>query len=284
MSRRLWSKISGTDVLITCNMSECVRKINNNREGCRVLFDLSVCRQFIRRVMGRAIDFLFPPQCSLCRKPVQLANHLCASCWSDLHWITGPVCKISGVPMPYDLGAETLCPAVIVSPPAYDWARAPLAYEGSARSLVSRFKYADQPELAVMMTQWMVAYTQQICDVNSLIVPVPLYRFRLLSRRYNQAAELARSFARQGNYCFLMDVLQRHRRTQPQVGLGKHKRKQNVRSAFRVCESGKNKLDGRHIILIDDVLTTGATVNACCKVLRSAGATSVGVITFARVV
>lgn len=261
-------------------MSQCVDKINNNREGCSVLFDRRVFYKLVKWV----IDFLFPPQCSLCRAPIQLANHLCASCWANLHWITGPVCKVSGIPMPYDLGPETLSPAVMVSPPAYDWARAPLAYEGAARSLISRFKYADQPELAGMMTKWMMGYTKEVGDRHPIIIPVPLYRFRFLSRRYNQAAELARAVAHQGNYLFLADTLQRYRATQPQVGLGKNKRRQNVRSAFRVSKTGKAQLIGRHIILIDDVLTTGATANACCKVLREAGAASIGVITFARVI
>lgn len=174
-------------------------------------------------------------------------------------------------------------PAAIADPPDFTRARAVVLYNEVARLLVHRLKYKDRTDLALTMARWMMRASDGLLEEADVVLPVPLHRRRLVWRRYNQSAELARAICRLSERLYGPDVLIRRRATRQQVGLSATARQANVRGAFAVRPEQKPMLAGRRILLVDDVLTTGATVNAAARVLRRAGAASVDVLTFARV-
>lgn len=156
-------------------------------------------------------------------------------------------------------------------------------HDGAARKLVHGLKYSDRADLAKLMANWMVRAGRDVLDDSDAVIAVPLHRGRMLMRRYNQSAELARHVARTSNKRYLAGVLTRIRATRPQVGLGLRARQDNVRSAFKVRSGDLHRVAGRRLLLIDDVFTTGSTVNAATRALLKAGAEQVSVLTFARV-
>jgi ComF family protein len=178
-----------------------------------------------------------------------------------------------------------LCGACAVEPPAFDRARAALRYDEGARSLILAFKHADRTDSAPAFGRWLARAGAELLAGADLIAPVPLHRWRLLKRGYNQAAILARALAREAGVALVPDLLQRRRATPSQQGLSGQARLANVTpAAFRPHPWHKARLDGRRVVLVDDVMTTGATVGACAQVLRRAGAAEVDVLTLARVV
>jgi ComF family protein len=167
----------------------------------------------------------------------------------------------------------------------YDRARAALRYDDGARRLILAFKHADRTDTAPAFGGWLARAGAELLADAELITPVPLHRWRLLKRGYNQSAILARALARQTGLAFVPDLLQRQRATRSQQGLSGQARLENVTAgAFRVHPWHRGRVDGRRVVLIDDVLTTGASVGACARVLRRAGASQVDVLTLARVV
>ncbi|SNZ20799.1 ComF family protein [Cohaesibacter gelatinilyticus] len=244
-------------------------------------------RQGMTFLMHAIGNLIWPPVCANCGKRIDAANHLCGTCWQSMHWIDKPYCPISGLPYAFDVGEEIISPSVIVDPPVYDKARAVALYDDTARALVHKLKYYDRTDLARSMGQWMVRAGLEFFDENPdqlVVVPVPLHRRRLIGRRYNQAALLAKEIAAQQKAPYLHDCLVRRRATRQQVGLNESERASNVRGAFQVPLPLKGKIAGKAIILVDDVMTTGATMQACARVLRQAGAAQIFVIVFARVV
>lgn len=235
-----------------------------------------------------AIDLLVPPLCHGCGTSIERSGGLCGVCWSSLTLIEPPICDRLGIPFAFEPGdapGEALeSSAVTVEPPDYDRARAVAAYDGSARQLVHRLKYGDRLEAAPFMARMMGRAGRQLVEQASLIAPIPLHWRRAFFRRFNQAAELARPLARQAGATFAPEIIQRVRPTRHQVGLTARQRKANVRRAFGVPDRAREQLFGRRVLLVDDVLTTGATVNAAARVLRKAGADRVDVLVFARVV
>lgn len=238
---------------------------------------------------------LVPTACMSCQEPMAEDGALCASCWQKMEWISEPFCPVMGTPFQYDLGMGTISAQAIAKPPSFDRARAIVLYNKKARELVSRLKYNDDMALAPWMAKWMTrAARQMIASKHSnndditgekwqLIMPVPLHKHRLLSRRYNQAAELARHVADELQAAYDPLSLYRHRSTQSQVGLPRDARTKNVAGAFRIFPQRGASLQGKSILLIDDVYTTGATIEACSRALRRAGAQRIDVLTFARV-
>lgn len=208
---------------------------------------------------------------------------LCPQCWNDVGFIERPVCEVTGAPFDHDRGEGMISPAAIAEPPPYRRARAVALYAGMARKLVRGLKYSDRADLAGMMAEWMARAGRELLDDSDVLVAVPLHRWRLFHRRYNQSAELARAVGRLTGMPFAAGVLRRKRATRPQVGLGLRARQDNVRGAFDVEEHLAEKIAGRKVLLIDDVLTTGSTVNAATRALIKGGAASVCVLTFARV-
>lgn len=238
------------------------------------------------RLIGRyALDQLFPPVCLACAKAVSTPNGLCAPCWTELVPITAPLCPVLGIPFAAEIGPDALSAQAIADPPPFRRARSAVAYNDIARALVSRMKYADRPEIAHYCAAMMAgAGAEILAGADAVLVPVPLHRMRQFQRRYNQSTELARHLARVANLPVDTNLVSRARNTPQQVGLNARQRARNVSGAFRVDPQGLSRLAGRPIILVDDVITTGATIVALTKALNRAGVHHVDVISFARVV
>lgn len=237
----------------------------------------------MRGLLNGAIDLLLPPRCAGCGVIVEAQGSFCAACWAGLPFITAPMCAHCGLPFETAADVGALCGACLAAPPRFE-ARAALAYNGPAREVVLRLKHADRPHLAVDMAGQLRRAAGAWLDDDVLIVPVPLHRWRLWRRGYNQAAELAKAVARAAGKPLLVDALVRSRATKSSQGLNPSERRRNLRGAFRVADAAQPHVAGRCIILVDDVLTTGATADACARVLRRAGAASVRLLTLARVV
>jgi len=241
-----------------------------------------------RRGVGHAFRFLLdvalPPLCPSCRAPLGDGHGLCAACWAKLSFIEPPYCARLGIPFVYDPGPGLLSMEAIANPPSYDRARAAVRYDDVARALVHKFKYSDHMELSGLMGAWMARAGRELTREADALVPVPLHWRRLWARRFNQSAALAASVSRTTNVPVLTETLRRVRATPQQVGLDKGERAQNVSGAFKVPPERKADVAGRRLILVDDVLTSGATVDACARALLRAGAAHVDVLVFARVV
>ncbi len=238
----------------------------------------------VRRLGRRALDFVYPPVCTGCGVIVARHGGVCAPCWSGLRLIERPYCEVLGLPFSHDLGRGILSADAIADPPVFDRLRSVALYDGIARSLVHDLKYRDRTDLSRMMAEWMIRASDGAVDDCEAILPVPLHAFRLMGRRYNQSAELARVIAHISGKPYLPVALVRTRRTRRQVGLGASARRDNVQGAFSVPEMAREQIFGRRLVLVDDVYTTGATVSAATRALKRAGAAEVTVLTFARAV
>lgn len=235
-----------------------------------------------RKVVKALLDLLFPPLCIACRGPVGEPG-LCAACWSAITFLEGPGCACCGLPFAVALEGETLCAGCLAQPPAFDTARAIMAYDDNSRNAILALKHADRLDLVPGFSRWLGRTGRGQLEVCEMVVPVPLHRFRLWRRRYNQSAELARRLAGAWNRPYEPFALVRSRPTASQGSMpGAKARARNVLGAFRVPDPAKVK--GKRILLLDDVLTTGATAQACARALKRAGAEQVHVLVLARVV
>ena len=241
-------------------------------------------RDGMRAALRAGLDIVLPPLCPSCRAPLGGGAGMCAECWAKLSLIEPPYCARLGIPFVYDPGPGLLSMEAIANPPAYDRARAAVRYDDVARKLVHAFKYSDRLDLAPMMGQWMARACRELLADAGALIPVPLHWRRLWGRRFNQSATLAGAISSLAGVPVLHDALKRVRATPQQVGLSKNERADNVQGAFRVPPEKKADVAGRRLVLIDDVLTSGATVDTCARALLRAGAAHVDVLVFARVV
>lgn len=233
--------------------------------------------------IGRALlDGVLPPRCLACGETIDEQDALCARCWSGITFFGPPWCAACGLPFPYPMGANALCGACVRERGSWDRARAALRYDKNSRRLVLGLKHGDRTHLAPAFGRWMYRAGGEILAGADLLVPVPLHWTRLFQRRYNQAALLAQAIRSAGGPPVAADWLVRRRRTPSQGHLGPAGAERNVRGAFAV-RAGRS-FAGKRVVIVDDVLTTGATVEECARVLRRAGAASVGVLTLARAV
>jgi ComF family protein len=224
-----------------------------------------------------------PPLCPSCRALVG-GDGLCPDCWARLAFITRPYCERLGIPFAYDPGPGILSMQAIADPPAYRRARAAVRYDEVARTLVHAFKYGDRLDLGPTLGRWMAAAGRELTAEADALIPVPLHWRRLWARRFNQAALLAQIVGAASGRPSITGALKRVKSTRHQVGLSASERAANVHGAFRVPPAARAEVVGRRLVLVDDVLTSGATLDACARALLRAGAADVDVLVFARVV
>ncbi|MDI1283074.1 MAG: ComF family protein [Reyranella sp.] len=235
---------------------------------------------------GRLVlDAVLPPLCLGCSEIVGAPGALCADCWQGFSFVAPPQCACCGDPFAEHLGDDALCAGCLARRPLFRRARAALAYDTQSRRLVLPFKHGDRTDIARACGGWMARAGAELLAEADLIAPVPLHWRRLLARRYNQAQLLARALARGGTSARLApDLLRRRRWTGSQGGLRARERRRNVREAFDIHPRWAAEVAGKTVLLVDDVLTTGATAEACARILQRGGACHVDVLTLARVV
>jgi len=244
---------------------------------------LKGCRDVCLAIPRTALDIALPTLCVSCHAPVA-GEGVCAACWAKLSFIAPPFCARLGIPFVYDPGPGFLSMEAIAKPPAYQRARAAVRYDDVARTLVHALKYQDRTDLAPTMGRWMARAGHELLSEADALIPVPLHWRRSWSRRYNQSGALANIISRETRLPVIGNALQRVRPTLQQIGLSKSERALNVQGAFKVPLEKKSSVQGRRIVLVDDVLTSGATVDACARALLRARAAQVDVLVFARVV
>src|SRR5215472_13292188 len=232
--------------------------------------------------LRRMLDLALPPLCAVCREPVE-GRGLCPACWSKLSFITRPYCERLGTPFVYDPGPGILSMEATADPPAYNRARAAVRFDEISRALVHALKYGDRLDLAPMMGRWVATAGRELLAEADALVPVPLHWRRLWARRFNQSAMLAKTVSAESGVPIAAGALKRVKATVQQVGLSRAERGDNIQGAFKVPDAGKPAVAGRRLVLVDDVLTSGATVEGCAKALLRAGAANVDVLVFARV-
>jgi ComF family protein len=238
----------------------------------------------LRRLLRMAIDTVLPPLCLACGRVVGEPGSLCPQCWSGITFLGRPHCETCGLPFEFDAGAGAVCGICAAGAPPFRRARAVFLYDDASKALVLRFKHADRLEGAPAFGRWMARSGAELVAECDLAVPVPLHRWRLLARRYNQAAMLALALARETGLAVDPDLMVRRRATPPMGRMGRQDRGLNVKGAFAVRDGRQEMVRDRRVLLVDDVLTTGATVAECARVLRRAGAAAVDVLTLGRVV
>ena len=231
---------------------------------------------------GRTLLDLFLPALDAQGAPAMTPG-LPAESWNRIAFLETPVCDGCGSPWEFDPGPDVRCAACMARPRAFDRARAACLYDEHSRDLILKLKHADRTDLAPVLARWLLRSAHELVQDADLIVPVPLHRWRLLSRRYNQVAEMARPLGALAGVPVLPDGLARIRRTESQGGKSATGRRRNVAGAFAVPSGRGNRVEGRRILLIDDVLTTGATAHACARALKAAGAASVDLAVIAKV-
>ena len=230
-----------------------------------------------------AVDWVLPPRCSLCSSIINAEDGVCASCFQDLHFLTDPLCLSCGQPhLPLEGGP--VCAPCLAYPPAFDWMRAAFAYNSASRSLILALKYKDRLDVVPALGRWMGLASVGLIEAGDLIIPVPLHWRRYLARRYNQSAALAQALAARTGGQYVPDWLTRTRNTAPMKAMSQKERHANVRGAFEVVEHRKAALKGARVVLVDDVYTSGATIEALSDELRAQGVAHIGVVVVARVV
>lgn len=240
-------------------------------------------RRLLMRAVTACADLIVPPCCLVCRARIGAHHLLCPACWRDVNFIRPPLCDVLGIPLPFDTGERTVSAGALAHPPAYDRARAVAHFSGSMRTLVHQLKYADRHDARTLFGRWLAEAGRELQPGLDVIVPVPLSRLRLLLRHFNQAAVLASEVARHTGVPMHPMLLRRTRWTRSQVGMTRDQRRRNIAGAFGVPRRRRAWLEGRHVLLVDDVVTTGATVDACARTLKRAGAARVDVLALALV-
>lgn len=237
---------------------------------------------FFRTVYRTVLDFIVPPLCPICKKRVLLTHGLCSECFSKIHFICHPYCEICGKPFEFDIPEETRCGACCKKNPIFTKARSAFIYDSFSAKLILPFKHSDHLELAPLLTNLLYRAGADLLADTDLIIGVPLHRFRHIKRKYNQADVLAKRLAEKSHIPYHLTILIRKRATVSQGHMKAAERKRNVAGAFGI--KNKHLIKDKNILLIDDVFTTGATINECSKILLKNGAAKVFVLTLARVV
>jgi len=234
--------------------------------------------------LAALLDVVLPPTCIACREEVIGDRGLCPACWRQVAFLGAPCCRACGLPFEVDLGPDALCPSCLAAPPAVAMTRSAFRHDELGRRLVLNFKFGDRLDAVPVLARTMVQAGGEVLDGADVLVPVPLHRRRLFSRRFNQSALLARKIADLTHMPLDVSALRRVRNTPHQTGLSRPARQRNMAGAFAVLAGSKEILSGKTVVLIDDVRTTGVTLHAAARVLLTAGAGEVRALTLSRVV
>lgn len=234
-------------------------------------------------LIARAGALVFSPQCLSCSDPVQDDGGLCGPCWRDTPFILGLCCDLCGAPLPGVSDLAVTCDDCRARERPWVRGRAVMLYRGGGRRLVLGLKHADRLDLVPAMAGWMAARSTPLVRAETLVVPVPAHWWRLFRRRYNQAAVLALAFAARIDRPACPDLLVRQRATRVQDGMGPDDRFANLADAITVAHRHRARVAGRHVLLVDDVMTSGATLDACARACLAAGAAEISVMVLARV-
>lgn len=235
-------------------------------------------------VLKNLLSIVIPPTCPGCHLPVEKDHTICPSCWKDLTFITLPFCDSCAEPLEVsgDLDQTYICGQCRQAPPKFSQTRSLFKYAGLARRLILSLKHGNATHLAFGLAEKACARHSDYIKEADIIIPVPLHWSRLFKRGYNQASLLAKNVAYNCNKPFHATLLQRNRRTPSQGKYGKKARLRNVRSAFNLSKKDQNSIAGKTVLIVDDVMASGATLNACAKVLLTAKAKKVKVLVVAK--
>ena len=239
------------------------------------------------KVARGIVDLALPPRCPACGAIVAEDHRFCTDCWASMDFLAGPCCAQCGAPFPFDQGEGALCGGCLADPPAFDRARAAIAYGDVARGVAMKLKYGRKTGLARLIAGQLLRHLPDGAEANGradmLLAPVPLHRWRIWSRGYNQSALIADALGRASGIARDHQLLLRIKATPPLRGMGPAARAKVVRGAFALSPGARDRIAGRTVLLIDDVLTSGATANACAKMLKRGGAREVHLLCWARV-
>jgi ComF family protein len=235
-----------------------------------------------RNALRPILDFALPPRCPGCAAIIAEPHRFCLGCWSALDFLGPPCCARCALPFDYGESEEVVCGRCLAEPPAYDRLRAAVAYGEIARAVALKLKYGGRPGIAETVARFMARHLDGAGA--PLLAPVPLHRWRIWRRGYNQAALIASALARRAGLEARLDLIERVKATPVLRGMGPRERAEAVRGAFRVNPRHKAGIKGRAIIVVDDVYTSGATANGCARILKRAGAAEVNILCWARVV
>ncbi len=239
-------------------------------------------------LLAKTVDMILPPRCIITGEIVDAQGMVSPKAWGELNFIADPMCQRCGLPFDFMEGNvvddNALCAGCIKSPPNFTQLRSSLIYDDASRNIILSFKHADQMQLVISFVPWLKNAGQDMLAEADFLMPVPLHRWRILRRRFNQSALIAQKLGKHIGVKCLSDGLARIRHTPTQGYLRTKERHQNVKHAFEVNPKHLDVIKGKKIVLIDDVFTTGATVEECTKKLLKSGALSVSILTLARVV
>lgn len=237
----------------------------------------------IGEILGPAVDLIYPPRCPLCGDAIAAQNGVCSECWAELVIPSQPSCAACQRPMQGKaVEAEMLCAPCIASPPMHDGIAAATLYNDASRKLILAFKHGRRIALAKMLARQMASRLANL-EGEWLIIPVPLHRTRLWYRGFNQAALLAHEISRLIKQRLLVDGLLRRKRTKTLGGMGRKARERAVAGSISVNKSRRGLIKNANVVLVDDVLTSGATSNACVAALKRSGAQRVVISCYSRV-
>jgi ComF family protein len=227
---------------------------------------------------------IYPPRCLACGAETETERGLCGNCWHDTHFISGLVCSACGVPLPGPgESIDTFCDACLHTPPAWNKGRAAVLYEGAGRRVVLALKHGDRLDIAKPLAGWMLVRGHDLITPGTIVVPVPLHWRRLLRRRYNQASLLAQHIAFARSARMIPDFFKRRRCTVPQLNMSREERFANQADAIEVAPKCREAANGASLLIVDDVMTTGATLSACTEAALATGARQVNILVLARV-
>lgn len=234
----------------------------------------------LTRTINRIISVVFPPLCARCRKILKNGSYFCSECDRLLHRVADPLCLICGLPLPETSPLSHPCGSCLSYPPSYDWHRSGVVYDNGVDSVIHRFKYFAESHLVGVLVDGLMTSLFPLLSGADFLIPVPLSADRLRRRTFNQSLELARGLSQKTGIPVTVHALRKIRETKPQTSLPRKERLENLRKAF-VWKKDRESIEGKNVVLVDDVFTTGSTLSACARVLKKEKAGSVGAVTVA---